>query len=227
MLSKSSVPSKKIGSSLEAAPEVYVTDPDLMAGLDGVDMAEVCITRISHDHPKPPPDGAFTLPNEPGVGVVVKRAEGKKCARSWRITKDVGSDPAYPDLSARDAAAVREIDAGAASHDGDRAARRSLVWSRSAPLALAVIVATMAIDQAHKWWMLSVYDIEAKGRVDGGAVSRPRLREEHRHQLFAVRSGEHERPVSAVRPSRPSRASAFGSGSTGAAAADSWRWASA
>jgi len=47
--------------------------------------------------------------------VIVKRAEGKKCARSWRITKDVGSDPAYSDLSARDAAAVREIDARASA----------------------------------------------------------------------------------------------------------------
>jgi isoleucyl-tRNA synthetase len=37
-------------------------------------------------------------------------AEGEKCARSWRITKDVGSDPAFPTLSARDAAAVREFD---------------------------------------------------------------------------------------------------------------------
>jgi isoleucyl-tRNA synthetase len=104
---------KKIGSSLEAAPAVYVTDADLMSGLDGVDMAEVCITSdilISQDGP---PSGAFTLPNEPGVAVVVQRAEGKKCARSWRITKDVGSDPTYPDLSARDAAAMREIDAGA------------------------------------------------------------------------------------------------------------------
>ena len=44
------------------------------------------------------------------MGVVSQRAEGKKCARSWRITADVGSDPAYPDLSARDAAAVREFD---------------------------------------------------------------------------------------------------------------------
>nr|HML27660.1 hypothetical protein [Hyphomicrobium sp.] len=60
-----------------------------------------------------PPSGAFALPNEPGVGVVVKLAQGKKCARSWRITQDVGSDAAYPDLSARDAAAMREIDAGA------------------------------------------------------------------------------------------------------------------
>jgi isoleucyl-tRNA synthetase len=42
--------------------------------------------------------------------VVPKRAEGRKCARSWRITEDVGSDPAYPELSARDARAVRELD---------------------------------------------------------------------------------------------------------------------
>ncbi len=40
-----------------------------------------------------------------------KRApRARKCARSWRITEDVGSDPDYPDLSARDAAAVREFD---------------------------------------------------------------------------------------------------------------------
>ncbi len=106
---------KKIGSSLEAAPAVYVTDPDLMVGLDGVDMAEVCITSAISVSDKAIPDGAFTLPNEPGVGVVVHKAEGTKCARSWRITKDVGSDKAYPDLSARDAAAVREIEKQAVS----------------------------------------------------------------------------------------------------------------
>jgi isoleucyl-tRNA synthetase len=106
---------KKIGSSLEAAPEVYVTDGDLMSGLDGVDMAEVCITSGISISSEAPPSGAFTLASEPGVGVVVALADGKKCARSWRITKDVGSDPAYPDLSARDAAAMREIDAGAAA----------------------------------------------------------------------------------------------------------------
>ena len=55
------------------------------------------------------------MPNEPGVGIIVKRAEGTKCARSWRITQDVGIDSAYPDLSARDAAAMHEIDAQAAA----------------------------------------------------------------------------------------------------------------
>jgi signal peptidase II len=42
----------------------------------------------------------------------------------------------------------------------------NLLWSRWAPLALIVIVATIAIDQAQKWWMLSVYDIASKGRVE-------------------------------------------------------------
>jgi isoleucyl-tRNA synthetase len=101
---------KKIGSSLEAAPRVFVVDEALLGALHDVDFAEVCITSgievISGD----PPKEAFTLPDVPGVGVVPGRAEGRKCARSWRITDDVGSDPAFPDLSARDAAAVREFD---------------------------------------------------------------------------------------------------------------------
>jgi isoleucyl-tRNA synthetase len=101
---------KRIGSSLEAAPEVFVTNANLQHALQGVDLAEVCITsaiKVSH---RTPPEGAFALPDVPGVGVVPALAEGRKCARSWRITTDVGSDPAYPDLSARDAAAVRAFD---------------------------------------------------------------------------------------------------------------------
>ncbi|HWE20882.1 MAG TPA: hypothetical protein VG758_27555, partial [Hyphomicrobiaceae bacterium] len=54
---------------------------------------------------------AFALPDVAGVAVVPRRATGRKCARSWRFTDDVGSDPEYPDLSARDALAVREHDA--------------------------------------------------------------------------------------------------------------------
>ncbi len=102
---------KRIGSSLEAAPQIYVTDKKLAQVLDGVDLAEVSITSAAALLRKKPPKDAFTLPDVAGVGVVVRRAEGKKCARSWRITTDVGSDPDFPDLSARDAAAVREFDA--------------------------------------------------------------------------------------------------------------------
>ena len=106
---------KKIGSSLEAAPQVFIADPELMAALDGVDLAEICITSGIDVEPGAAPAGAFTLEDVAGVAVVPKPAEGTKCARSWRITKDVGSDPDFPDLSARDAAAVREFDQRAAS----------------------------------------------------------------------------------------------------------------
>ncbi|MCH9808617.1 MAG: isoleucine--tRNA ligase [Alphaproteobacteria bacterium] len=105
---------KRIGSSLEAAPVVYIEDADLRAVVEGVDLAEVCITSGIEIVAGAPPKGAFTLADVPGVGVVSKKAEGSRCARSWRVTKDVGADADYPDLSARDAAAMREIDGKAA-----------------------------------------------------------------------------------------------------------------
>ena len=105
---------KRIGSSLEAAPVVYVDDADLMSGLDGVDMAEVCITSGIEVIAGALPANAVVASDVKSVGVIPKRAEGTKCARSWRITKDVGSDATYPDLSARDAAAMREIDGAVA-----------------------------------------------------------------------------------------------------------------
>ncbi len=102
---------KRMGSSLEAAPVVYVNNTALLAALKGIDLAEVCITSGLQLVAKAPPEGAFMLPDVPGVGVVPALAEGKKCARSWRITQDVGSDKKFPDLSMRDATAVREFDA--------------------------------------------------------------------------------------------------------------------
>jgi isoleucyl-tRNA synthetase len=102
---------KKIGSSLEAAPQVYIADKTLSAALKGVDLAQVCITSAIDVRAGEGPQGAFRLDDVPDVSVVTELAEGRKCARSWRITKDVGEDPAFPELSARDAAAVREFDA--------------------------------------------------------------------------------------------------------------------
>jgi isoleucyl-tRNA synthetase len=106
---------KRIGSSLEAAPDVYVGDGAILSALEGVDLAEVAITSTARLIAKMPPADAFTLPDVPGVGVVPKLAQGKKCARSWRVLRDVGADPEFPDLSPRDAAAVREFDARAQS----------------------------------------------------------------------------------------------------------------
>ncbi len=102
---------KRIGSSLEAAPVLHIADPALVEALAGADMAEVAITSGLTVTDAPAPAGAFTLDQVKGVAVVVERAKGKRCARSWRYTEDVGSDPAFPDVSARDAAALRELEA--------------------------------------------------------------------------------------------------------------------
>ncbi len=104
---------KRIGASLEAAPEIYFGNKALAAAAKGVDWAEIAITSDAVIKSGKVPANAFTLDEVEGVAVVPKLAAGKKCARSWRITNDVGADPAYPGLSARDAAAVREFDARA------------------------------------------------------------------------------------------------------------------
>jgi isoleucyl-tRNA synthetase len=100
---------KRIGSSLEAAPVVHVGDADLLKALDGLDFAEICITSDISVVAGEGPAEAFRLDDGTKVAVEPKLAEGTKCARSWKITKDVGSDPDYPDVSARDAQALREL----------------------------------------------------------------------------------------------------------------------
>ena len=105
---------KVIGSSLEAVPVVYLADSQSENDVAGVDMAEVAITSgivFSHEAP---PAGAFRLDDVKGVAVVVEKAGERglvKCARSWRYTDDVGSDPEFPDISARDAAVLHELKA--------------------------------------------------------------------------------------------------------------------
>ena len=102
---------KRIGSSLEAAPFVHITDPELMNAVAGIDMSEIAITSGLAISDKEGPAEAFRLDDVTGVAVVPALAEGTKCARSWRYTKDVGSDPAFPDVSARDAAVLHELKA--------------------------------------------------------------------------------------------------------------------
>ena len=97
---------KRMGSSLLAAPEVYV-DAAYRAVLDGVDLADVAITSDVTLIEAAPPAGAFTLPDVAGVGVVPKKAEGEKCARCWRVLPDVGSIPDVPGVCGRCAEAVQ------------------------------------------------------------------------------------------------------------------------
>ena len=100
---------KRIGASLEAAPVIYIVDASLREAIAGIDMAEVCITSGATVEAGEGPADAFRLEDVKGVAVVPKRAEGKKCARSWKISKLVGSDQEFPDVTPRDAQALREF----------------------------------------------------------------------------------------------------------------------
>src|SRR3954470_24862329 len=99
---------KTIGASLDAAPVVHVADAELLRALEGVDLAEICITSDIRVLPGEGPPEAFRLDEVKGVAVVPALAQGRKCARSWKITPEVGADPDYPDVTPRDAAALRE-----------------------------------------------------------------------------------------------------------------------
>jgi isoleucyl-tRNA synthetase len=91
---------KRIGSSLQAAVEIHVP-AELLPALRGVDLAELCITSAGTAAAGTPPEGAFTLPDVPEIGVVVTLAEGTKCERCWRVLPEVGHVPGHDDLCRR------------------------------------------------------------------------------------------------------------------------------
>ncbi len=97
---------KRIRSSLEAHPTLYLAhkeDHDLL-NEDG--WAEVAITSALSVVKEKGPKEAFTTDDAGAISVVINQAEGQKCVRSWKISPDVGRNPDYPDLSPRDADAV-------------------------------------------------------------------------------------------------------------------------
>jgi isoleucyl-tRNA synthetase len=85
---------KTIGSSLEAHP--VVTLPAAMKqAVEGVDLAELCITS------------QVTVKEGAALSVEFGLAEGSKCERCWKILPEVGTDTEFPNLTLRDADAVR------------------------------------------------------------------------------------------------------------------------
>ena len=87
---------------------IYVDDRNMLATLFDTDLAEICITSNYEVREGEAPDSAFRLDAVPGVAVVVEKAVGTKCARSWKISPAVGEDAEYPDVTPRDAKALRE-----------------------------------------------------------------------------------------------------------------------
>ncbi len=105
---------KRIGASLEAAPTVFVADADLRAAVESLGLpafADTCITSAITVREGEGPADAFRLDEVRGVAVVPTPAQGRKCARSWRVTPEVGQDAEFPDVTPRDARALREWDA--------------------------------------------------------------------------------------------------------------------
>ena len=89
---------------------VYVQNPEYLAAMEGLDLAEIAITSQASLVDGPAPAGAFMLDDVNDIAVVSALAEGTKCQRSWKVSKDVGADPRYPELSPRDADAVAYLD---------------------------------------------------------------------------------------------------------------------
>jgi len=102
---------KRIGSSLQAAVEIYVPER-LLPVLRNVDLAELCITSEGSVQAGAPPADGFTLPDVAEIGVVVKQASGARCERCWRVLAEVGQVPAHPDLCWR---CAEVIDRGASA----------------------------------------------------------------------------------------------------------------
>jgi isoleucyl-tRNA synthetase len=108
---------KRIGSSLQAAPKVFVSDPSYRKALEAeasgdVDefLAEIAITSQAYLVDGEVSEGAFMIDDVADVSVIPGQAEGTKCARSWKFSTEVGSDSRYPELTARDADAVAHWD---------------------------------------------------------------------------------------------------------------------
>ncbi|MEM7739780.1 MAG: isoleucine--tRNA ligase [Pseudomonadota bacterium] len=78
----------QIGSSLEVAAALAITDPDLAAMGADIDWAEVAITSAA-SRTDTPPDDVFTLAETPGVSVFISKAPGQKCGRCWRVLEEV------------------------------------------------------------------------------------------------------------------------------------------
>jgi isoleucyl-tRNA synthetase len=80
---------KTIGSSLEAAPVLVVSDAADKALFDAVDLAEIAITSTAAVETSANLDGLYTVPEIKGAAARFQKASGEKCARCWRVLEEV------------------------------------------------------------------------------------------------------------------------------------------
>ena len=103
---------KRIGSSLQAAPIVYMTKAHATA-FEGVDLAEIAITSGAVIETSPIPENAFAIEDLPNLAVVPMKATGHKCERCWKVLPEVGTNKDFSDICNRCVDAVRDYQADA------------------------------------------------------------------------------------------------------------------
>jgi isoleucyl-tRNA synthetase len=106
---------KVIGSSLEAAPHVYITNDVIRSAIGSEDLSEFFITSGVTLMNGAGPEDAFRNEDVDGVAVVFARANGIKCARSWKFFDPATAIDGFPDVTPRDAMAVLAWDNRAGS----------------------------------------------------------------------------------------------------------------
>lgn len=91
---------KQIGSSLQAAPKVFL-EADWEALIADLDLAEIALTSSIAIEKASAPLEAFRLPDVEGVAVQVLPAKGEKCERCWKVLPEVGTYSDHPGLCHR------------------------------------------------------------------------------------------------------------------------------
>ncbi len=97
---------KRIGSSLEAAPVLYLASDELRSAVSAHDLAELFITSTVTVEAGEGPADAFRLDDVQGVAVTPAASTLAKCARCWRFLPDIGIQPNHPAVCGRCAEAV-------------------------------------------------------------------------------------------------------------------------
>ena len=104
---------KRIGSSLQAHPEVFIERPELLQALRDVELHDVAITSAVTVTEGAGPAEAFRLDEVAGVAVTVHLAKGSKCQRCWKVLPEVGAAANAPETCGRCADAVQHLGAAA------------------------------------------------------------------------------------------------------------------
>ena len=79
---------KTMGASLQGDPVIY-GPAAYETWLDGIDLAEICITSGARFVAGEAPEGAFRVEDIDDIAVVVGLAQGEKCGRCWMVLPEV------------------------------------------------------------------------------------------------------------------------------------------